>query len=94
MILALLLAAQVSDVSVWCADRVVGENSTGRRYAITYLYEGEPQTNGTTYCPPLDSCSRADLTRDGPVGGPDFSLLIGCWGTHIEDWLPPSAPAP
>ena len=89
--LTLILAAHIAshETSEWCADRVVGENSRGR-YAINYLWEAEEQTDGTVVCLPLDTCATADLTGDGRVGGPDFNLLIDCFGAEVDSLLPPS----
>ena len=88
MIAALLLAAVV-ETSAWCADRLVGENDRGR-YAINYIWEGEPQPDGTVLCHPLGDCAKTDTTGDDQIGGPDFRLLLKCVGETASDHIPPS----
>ena len=91
MLTLMVSAIVIHEVSQWCADRIVGENERGR-YAITYLWEGEQQLNGTTLCHPMSVCAASDMTGDGVIGGPDFWLLMGCIGQTIDDVLPVPAP--
>ena len=90
--IAVILAALL-ETSSWCADRFIGENERGR-YAIDYLWEGEPAAGGGIVCRPLPECATTDSSGDGITGMVEFEMLVSCWGTSVDDHIPPPPPPP